>query len=85
MIPTAEAPSGTGQSSLCPMPQCAAPFHKRGAELVSLSCQKKQILHIQLPGPPPSCPIFLLLFPGKNNHSPGEIRENHRTLTECEK
>lgn len=81
MIPTAEAPLGTGQSSHCPGPGSAAPFHERGAELVNLSCQRDQILHIQFPGPPPSCPIFLLLFPGKNNHSPGEIRENHTTLS----
>lgn len=87
MIPTPEVPLGTGQSSHCPVPRCAAPFHKRGAETVGLTCQRDQILHIQLPAPPPSCPTSLLSFPGKNNHGPagdihGELRENHTTLTE---
>lgn len=61
-------------------------FSKGEPELASLSCQRDQLgidPMCSAPRPPPSCPVLLLPFPGKKNHGPGGIREDHMTLSEC--
>lgn len=63
-------------------------FTKGESKLVSLSCRRDQLgidPTCSAPRPPPSCPILLLLFPAKKNHSPSGIREDHVTLSESKK
>lgn len=63
-------------------------FTKGESELASLSCRRDRLgidPTCSAPRPPPSRPVLLLLFPGRKNHSPGETREDHITLSNCKK